>query len=273
VEAPKMKSESRSDTVERLYQRLAQALQRTRRDAFAGPVTVAEIYQELVPYRAVRGEAGFDMNADYEHALLRLLAGEGALARLEPAHAREQITKELRSPNPNVSIYREYAGCDVFVSVPAAGRRDDPAALLSDVLADDDADASPWDDLLLLDAEEEDAEEDDAEEDDAPAFALADQEPEPKAQEKRQVPPTPPRALDRPIPKPTPAPAMTAAEPDGKATRRCANCDGALPSNRSVRFCPYCGQDQSVAPCASCGEPMEAAWTYCVACGATRGEP
>src|SRR5688572_21791838 len=149
------------DTVKRLYQRLAEALQRSRQDAFTGPVTVAEIYQELVPYRVVRGEVGFDMNADYEHALLRLLAGEGDMARLEPAHAREQITKELRSSNPNVSIYREYAGCDVFVNQPEPGRFETAGSMMDDVLSDDDevGEASPWDEVLLLENEDDDTEE------------------------------------------------------------------------------------------------------------------
>src|SRR5688572_15195581 len=106
--------------VTRLYERLTEALQRSRRDPFNVPVTVAEIYQELVPYRLVRAEIGFDMNADYEHALLRLLAGEGECVRIEPAHAADEIRRELRSANPNLSIYRDYAACDVWVKKPIA---------------------------------------------------------------------------------------------------------------------------------------------------------
>jgi hypothetical protein len=106
--------------VTRLYERLTEALQRTRRDPFNVPVTVAEIYQELVPYRLVRAEIGFDMNADFEHALLRLLGGEGECVRIEPAHAADEIRRELRSANPNLSIYRDYAACDVWVRKPTA---------------------------------------------------------------------------------------------------------------------------------------------------------
>src|SRR5215211_4230002 len=99
--------------VTQLYERLTEALQRTRREPFNVPVTVAEIFQELVPYRLVRAEIGFDMNADYEHALLRLLGGEGECVRIEPAQVAEEIRRELRSANPNLSIYRNYATCDV----------------------------------------------------------------------------------------------------------------------------------------------------------------
>ena len=277
------------DTVERLYQRLAEALQRSRRDAFTGPVTVAEIYQELVPYRVVRGEVGFDMNADYEHALLRLLAGEGNMARLEPAHAREQITKELRSSNPNVSIYREYAGCDVFVNQPAPGRFETAGSLMDDVLSDDDdvADPSPWDDVLLLESEDEE---------DALPFSLVDHEPEPKpqpvraqaAQPQRPAPPPdrpPPPRPDTPLrgpavvreSAPPRAKAEARAEPvsagETTASTSCPFCDSALPGHRPVRYCPYCGQDLTAQPCPSCGETMEAGWMFCVSCGVARGTP
>lgn len=110
-----MRRDHEPEPVLALYEQLARALLTTRPDPFGAPVTVAEIYQELAPYRAVRGEGGFAMNADYEHALLRLLSGEDGLVRLEPASAREVILKELKSPNPNVTIYRAYAGCDAWI--------------------------------------------------------------------------------------------------------------------------------------------------------------
>jgi len=34
---------------------------------------------------------------------------EGRLARIEPAAAREQLERELESPNPNVALYRKFA--------------------------------------------------------------------------------------------------------------------------------------------------------------------
>jgi hypothetical protein len=108
------------DELQRLHQALVDAMHRTRGNNFGRPVTVSEIYQELVPYRAARGLIGFEMNADYEHALLRLLAGESDLAQIEPAEVREQLRLELDSPNPNVSLFRKFANCDVFVA-PRAG--------------------------------------------------------------------------------------------------------------------------------------------------------
>jgi hypothetical protein len=257
--------------VQRLYDRLTAALLSSRSEPFDTPVSVAEIYQELVPYRTVRGEFGFSMNADYEHALLRLLGGEDELVRLEPASARDVIRRELSSPNPNVSIYREYAGCDAWVR-PAArsdgnpsGNRTHEDAVMSwidDVAGDDDTDAG---------ADIDTAEAHGARSARAPAsslFALA----EPEAVDAAAVNAPPAResgsagaqsaeeAARRMAAVPAAVPAL--------AGGRCVFCDSGLPQKRPVRFCPYCGGDQHMRPCSACAEPLEAGWSFCVACGA-----
>ena len=136
--------------VAQMHRTLVDAMRRSRPDALDQPVTVAEIYQELLPYRDARTTVGFDMNADYEHALLRLLAGEGELARIEPREVRDKLREELESPNPDVSLFRHYANCDVWVSTD--GRR-------IDMEADDHAIAASWEEeFLRVEAEEEEDE-------------------------------------------------------------------------------------------------------------------
>ena len=110
--------------VERLHLALAAALRANRPKPFSAPVTVAEIYQDLVPYRSVRSSVGFEMNADYEHALLQLLAGMGGHARIEPERAGEEMREELKSPNPNVGLFRKFAACEVWISEPLLGEQD-----------------------------------------------------------------------------------------------------------------------------------------------------
>jgi len=75
--------------------------------------TVAEIYQNLVPYRTHRDRIGAEINGDYEDALLRLLAGEGDFLDLQSEPARKRIQDELRGSNPNTTIYREFAAAEV----------------------------------------------------------------------------------------------------------------------------------------------------------------
>ncbi len=97
----------------RFHRLLVESLRRRDPKAVEEPFTVAEIYQNLVPYRTYRDRLGLDMNGDYEHVLLRLLVGEGELVRLESDAAIEEIREELESSNPNTGVYRDYAAADV----------------------------------------------------------------------------------------------------------------------------------------------------------------
>ena len=106
-------SASGHDAIAGFHRALVEEILRTRPHYLREPFTVAEIYQNLVPYRTHRDRIGVEMNGDYEDALLRLLAGEGDYLVLESEHARREIREELESPNPNTGLYREYAAVDV----------------------------------------------------------------------------------------------------------------------------------------------------------------
>jgi hypothetical protein len=290
------------DAVQRLYERLTAALRSSRSEPFAAPVTVAEIYQELVPYRMLRGEAGFAMNADYEHALLRLLGGEDELVTLEPPGARDVILRELRSANPNVTIYREYAACDAWVRpleewvLDALDEEEDDAgegAGVDAVMPAPPGGASgpvtpappggPSDAEGRTDAAGARGA--------APpqatptaTFALADPAAEPATDHGRRTPAEPAAqggARTSPDREAAPAggppdvgaeaaarrPAAGAASPASAVGGRCVFCDSGLPQGRAIRFCPWCGGDQQMRPCGACGEALEAGWSFCVACG------
>lgn len=254
--------------VAQLHRTLLDAMRRSRPASLHRPVTVAEIYQDLVPYKTARSILGFDMNADYEHTLLRLLAGEGDYARIEPREVRDKLRLELESPNPDVGLFRNYAACDVWVNVePAEG---------DDVTDPPDEDTS-WEEEIVRSAgapvsadaisaalENDDdepdiefvAEEDEDEEDAAEALPLryhspvpfeiaADNAAEDSAADVSQPRRTSPEAMDA----------------------NCVFCGGDLPAGRLINFCPFCGSDQSQQPCPSCGELLEPLWRFCVACG------
>jgi hypothetical protein len=101
------------DLVDRLFERLRIALDRDPAVARAPSPTVGDVYQRLIPYRAVRGELGILELAEYEHALLRLLAGERGHMVIEGDVAREELRRELASPNPILGVYRDYSGLRV----------------------------------------------------------------------------------------------------------------------------------------------------------------
>jgi hypothetical protein len=222
------------DTVaNRLYQFLVETLRARGIDLADRPVTVAEIYQELVPYRGVREELGVDLNADYEHALLRLLAGEGDLLRLEPSAARDELRLELESPNPYVGLYRKFAACDVWVRADAH-QQVAPADLrpeAKNVAAGSTDTAQPAANLVDAGA--------------AATLSGAAVLAEPEIAEPRSASTTPTTA----------------------APTTCTFCGEALPPGRAANYCPSCGGDQRHHPCADCGEVLEQGWRFCIACG------
>ncbi|MFO8175901.1 MAG: zinc-ribbon domain-containing protein [Longimicrobiales bacterium] len=104
------------DVLERFHRALVREISSSNPEALTTPFSVAEIYQNLVPYRTHRDEIGVEMNGDYEHALLRLLAGEGGFLTIESGTARQEIQEELDSPNPNTALYRDFAAADVVLN-------------------------------------------------------------------------------------------------------------------------------------------------------------
>jgi hypothetical protein len=100
------------DALDRLYRRVADVLLRQPDTQ----VTVGDLYQNLVPYRQVRTELGFGELAQYEHALLRLLAGERDYLIVERPEVQEELQRELRAPNPILGVYRDYAGVGIYLN-------------------------------------------------------------------------------------------------------------------------------------------------------------
>ena len=117
------------DALDRLYRRVADVLLRQPDTQ----VTVGDVYQNLVPYRLVRSELGFSELAEYEHALLRLLAGERDYVIVERPEVQEELQRELRATNPILGIYRDYSSVGVYLNpfapeVGAMARAPEPAA-------------------------------------------------------------------------------------------------------------------------------------------------
>ena len=71
------------ELLDRLHLALVTEIENTHPDYLWESFTIAEIYKNLVPYSTHRDVIGVEMNGDYEHALLRLLSGEGDYLILE----------------------------------------------------------------------------------------------------------------------------------------------------------------------------------------------
>jgi hypothetical protein len=227
-----------SDSLDRLFSRLVGALAREAPERAAGPVTISEIYQRLVPYRSIRSELEFSELPQYEHALLRLLAGERGYAVIDTPSVQEELARELKAPNPILGVYRDYAAVEVRLRPAAAPAGDDaPAAATGQ-----GGEPLPELDLGLP----------------RPTFvrssgAAPGDLPPPTSAAPRDPPP--PRERSARVP---PAPAD------------CPRCEHALPKGRDVWFCPFCGATQRQMPCGACGALLEPEWAYCIRCGTER---
>jgi RNA polymerase subunit RPABC4/transcription elongation factor Spt4 len=207
--------------VRRLFQGLVQVLAEGDPGRLQAPFQVAELYQQIIPYRAHRARLGFDSNQDYEAAVLGLLAGVGGFATVEPVEAQESLAAEAAFPNPDPGLFREFAGARVRLN-PARVRE-------------------------LLDR--------------PAAYAPPEPEPDPEPAPAPADPDRPPAfLLERDGPKP----------PAAADAGLCRGCGQALPGDRAVVFCPWCGQAVGVPACPRCGDDLETGWRFCPRCGTER---
>jgi Double zinc ribbon len=236
--------------LERFHEVLVEEIRTQRPDLLSTSFTIAEIYQELVPYRTHRDRLGVEMNGDYEHLLLRLLAGEGDYLILEADAPRKAIKAEFESPNPNTGLYREWAAADVRLNpekIPG-GEGFDGAAMELDLGEEAGAavpvvSLAPSEEAVGNTAEQGSG----SERDDSASAALAAEQLDGLQLEEAWV-------------------TEEDARNGGPAT--CNWCRAELPSRENLNYCPFCGTDVNVVPCPSCGEALEPDWRFCIACGA-----
>jgi hypothetical protein len=114
------------EVLESFHRVLVEEIRTKRPEYLKGPFTVAEIYQDLVPYPTHRDRIGVEMNGDYEDALIRMLAGEGGYLALESEHALRELRSELQTSNPNTGVYREFAAVDVRLNPERIGGNGSP---------------------------------------------------------------------------------------------------------------------------------------------------
>lgn len=256
-----------SDRVlERFHRALIEEIRSQQPEYLTAPFTVAEIYQNLVPYGSHRDRIGVEMNGDYEDALVRLLAGEGDYLVLDSEPALKSLRAELKRPSPNTGVYRDFAAVDVRLN----GERIDPDVAADRDLADEidagDTEAAGGDESVPslfgsapdlgfvpsgVDVFAEAAAQHDEEQSELASETGNDDD----------------RGGSRPPLEPeyvAPAPRADEALPgDGV----CRWCRADLPKRDDLKFCPFCGTDVALLPCPGCGEALESGWRFCASCG------
>jgi hypothetical protein len=258
----------------RFHRALVDEIRRSRPEYLDHSFTVAEIYQDLVPYRTHRNVIGVTMNGDYEDALLRLLAGEGNYLVLDSEPARRELRKELESSNPDPSLYREFAAVDVRLN-PAV--RDSVGPDLGDQatgasLGQDEPASGHGRDEATAALEAADVEGDEAvteggvAEDDAgaagPEAASSDAAVADRGNRIWAIDASPSGSTGG-----EPGTAHVPDEGPGGSGGACNWCGELLPERPGMSYCPHCGGDVRLVPCPACGEALEPSWRFCVACG------
>ena len=232
--------------VERFFRRLVSTLAASNPARLQSPLPLDDITGSVLPYRSHRRALELDTVEDYEAVLLRLCAGESDLVWTEPEDARERFVEESRSNNPDLTVL--YAFENVQVSF-----RPEPLlwALAPDPRADYQQPAMP------------------------PEPPPSEPEPPPAMAEPEPVPvevESPDTVLDLGLIR-----SDADVEPEAEETvesprSTCLYCGGSLPTNRTVNFCPHCGQNQTRILCPECRSEVEPGWRHCVNCGAAVGE-
>jgi hypothetical protein len=226
--------------LESFHRVLVEEISSKRPEYLEGPFTVAEIYQDLVPYSSHRDRIGVDINGDYEDALIRLLAGEGGYLVLDSEHALRDLRRELGTSNPNTGVYREFAAVDVRLDRTRLGVSDAASngAVAGDAYAHADANGAVIDPGFALSDEH-----DDGSQTSEPAHGTGVGSAAVGSREDEH-----------------------AGSVDASGST-CRWCRATLPAREQLRFCPYCGTDVRTVPCAGCGEELEPDWRFCIACG------
>lgn len=262
------------DALDRTFRHLVHTIQARYPAYLTQPFEVAELYQNILPYRHHRRELGLDTNQDYELVLLQLLSGTRDYFLVDD-QMRERLSRELAAPNPDPGAFREFSTSQIALS-PAAVRRVQAGAL---------GDGEP---ALAAAGRAAPSE---------PAQRLAPQRPPSTAAasaavssssattapmsvsaQRRPAAPsgnnssastspgstTAPRAVATPVP-------ATGGRPNNtivpQAGDQCRYCNGVLPAGRRITFCPHCGQNLTVVNCLACGTELELGWKFCTTCG------
>ena len=114
------------DSLDRMFHVLVRTLRVKQPGLLSSPFTVAELHQQVLPYRHFRRELQLESNQEYELVLMELLSGARGYLDVDE-RLRDQLGKELQSASPEPSRVREFA--DAHVSISAAAQTKVPVAV------------------------------------------------------------------------------------------------------------------------------------------------
>jgi hypothetical protein len=106
------------DALDTMFQVLVRTLTNDHPALLRTPFTVADLHQQVLPYRHFRRELGLETNQEYELVLMELLSGARGYLDVDE-RLRDGLGKELKSPTPDTARIREFADCQVSINATA----------------------------------------------------------------------------------------------------------------------------------------------------------
>src|ERR1044071_958464 len=107
------------ETVDRMFRVLVRTIRAKHPSFITEPFTVADLQQQILPYRHFRRDLGLESNQEYELALMQLLSGAKSYVDTDQ-RLRDEFSRELASGSPQPSRIREFADARVWLNQDAA---------------------------------------------------------------------------------------------------------------------------------------------------------
>lgn len=220
-----------------------------------GPINIGMLLDRVLPYRTARRLLGIDISEDYEALVLRLIAGEEGLAAVSPEEAGEMAQATMADRIPDLDTLRLLRSAEVTLTDDALGRLAD--ASFGEARAEAN---EKWRGVDPAPSSFNDDNEATVPAADGSTPAVPDVIQLPVARDATRVAP--------PVAAPSPPPAyLTGPAAFIPPEAACWSCAEELPSERAVKFCPFCGASQQAPACGACGTAVERAWKHCPECG------
>jgi Double zinc ribbon len=108
------------DDLDRLAFRLSRTIRTQYPHLLTQGFTLTDLEERLLPFRDARREMADGGVAAFEHAILRLLAGERGYVQVDAA-LRAAAAQALGAPSPSLSLVRMWATATLTLTPPATG--------------------------------------------------------------------------------------------------------------------------------------------------------
>src|SRR4051794_38664379 len=106
------------DNLDRMFRHLVRTVRSRFPQYLTQPFDVAELNQNVLPYRHHRRELGLDTNEDYEMTLTELLSGARDYLIVYD-RMRDVLRTELAANNPDPSAFKQFASATVSIAPSA----------------------------------------------------------------------------------------------------------------------------------------------------------